>query len=436
MLKREPNISDAMPRVSAGDRRFASGAIWNLTGAFAYAFGVWLTSFIIAKHSGAGNYADAGVFAIAASFGNIFHILSAYGLRQYQVSDTSGEYGDADYIAARVLTVGMGYALCLLTSLLFGYSARQALAINIYMAFHSCGAFADVLFGVMQRNGRIDLTGKSLLLRGVLTTGAFAAALYLAGELLIALSAAAITALLIVALYDIPNARKWLVRRPSVSDLGGGKPWRLLAVGFPMLLYTVFVTLVTFAPRIILGQLAGEDAVGVFGYIFAPTVVISTFASGILLPFLSRMTDSWKHGDTRRLRKAFLLPFCIMLLVGVVGLAFAKLAGPWMLKLLYDAIVAREVALLMIAVGASTLISLAACCNNLCIVMRKMRALILLNALGLALTMLGCLLLIPRMGMYGAGWAIVCGVTAQLVVALPYLFIMMKQGDGEVCKRT
>ena len=400
------------------ERRFVSGAVWNLIGSFAFAISAWLTSFIIAKASGAGNYLDAGIFAVAASFGNIFRIVSAYGLRQYQVSDTGDGDTDRHYIVSRVITVLLGTVLCLLASLAFGYSAKQIAAINIYMLFNNVCAFSDVLHGVLQKRGRIDRTGISLTLRGIFTTVFFAACLFLTKDLLLSLGALALSSLLVMLFYDVPMTQRSYSLALPAAAFKQKEPYALLSRGLPMLLYTVFVTMITFAPRILLEKMAGQAEVGVFAYVFTPTVVITTFASGVLLPYLSRMTDYWKNGDQKSLRRSFFAPFGLMVGVGLLGVGFSMLLGRWMLTLLYDAQVGAHTNLLIIAVVASTLLSLVACCNNILIVARRLKTLTILNAAGFVLTMIACYILVPKYGMYGAGYAMNIGVLLELLAAM------------------
>ncbi len=427
MINRNPN---KIKRAKSDRRRFLSGTVWNLIGTFAFAFSAWLTTFIIAKYYGAGEYQSAGIFAVAASFGNIFRIVSSYGLRAYQVSEAGDDSADRTYIVTRIITVLSGALLCFAASLAFGYDATQILAINIYMIFNSVCAFADVLFGILQRHGRIDLTGVSLTLRSVATTLAFTVCLLLTGNLLLSLGAISAAALLIMLLYDIPLTKRCHAVVIRKADFQKPEPYRLIRLGFPMLLYTIFLTLITFAPRLLLEKIAGASEVGVFAYVFAPTVVISTFASGVLLPFLSKMAKYWSLPDLKKLRISFFTPFALILLAGACGVAFSLLCGRWMLTLLYDAMVGEHTRLLVISVVASTLLSLVACCNNVLIVARRMKMLIALNAAGFLLTIAGCLLLIPPYGMYGAGYAMVIGIAIQLLISgcfVAMLFIRKKK---------
>ena len=415
------------PSLDPKQRLFFKGAVWNLIGSFVFAFAAWVLTFLIAKHSGAGHYQDAGIFAIAASYGNIFRVVSAYGLRLHQVSETGDASVDQPYITARVVTVVIGALLCLAGSLLFGYDAEQIEAINIYMIFNNVCAFADVLYGVMQRHGRIDLSGVSMTLRGVITTIVFGVCLFMTNDLLLSLWALTISAALILVLYDFPMTNRYYPVRLSRADFQASGTYQLLKRGFPMLLFSVFITLITFAPRILLERMAGHAEVGVFTYVFSPTVVISTFAMGVLMPYITKMAEYWDAKDYRKLRNAFFAPFGMILLIGICGVGFSYLLGRWMLTLIYDAIVGEHTNLLVIAVVASTLLSLSACCNNILIVVRHMKALTYLNAAGLLLTMAACYWLIPQYGMYGAGYAMVLGVTIELILTAPFVVAILRQ---------
>jgi O-antigen/teichoic acid export membrane protein len=179
---------------------------------------------------------------------------------------------------------------------------------------------------------------------------------FLDGNLILSLGAISFSALLVLLLYDVPVTKRYNAPPIHRTDFLKPEPYKLLKLGFPMLLYTVFVTLITFAPRLLLEKIAGASEVGVFAYVFAPTVVISTFASGVLLPLITKITEYWNTNNHKKLRSAFLASFGLILLAGACGVGFSLIFGRWLLTLLYDAMVGEHTKLLIVAVIASTLL--------------------------------------------------------------------------------
>ena len=110
-----------------------------------------------------GSYADAGILTLAISISNIFATLAAFGVRNYQVSDTGEKYSQSDYIFHRVITCAAAILLCAVFTALSGYAFNAALSIVAYMLMRMVEAFADVFHGIFQKHWRFDIVGRSCI---------------------------------------------------------------------------------------------------------------------------------------------------------------------------------------------------------------------------------------------------------------------------------
>ncbi len=413
-------------------RQQGKNVLWNLVGNFVYAISVWLLTWIISKHSGASNYTDAAIFAVAASYANIFYVISAYGLRTFQVSDVLNVYSDEEYVASRFSTMLLGGGVCLVISVCMGYSIAQMLAINIYMLYQNFRAYADVVHGIIQKNGRLDICGISLAVRGIIKVAAFSAVLYFTNNLLIALCALALAGLSIIVALDIGFARQYYTGRFLVIRLLDKRIVGLLRNAVPMLLFAVFGSFTIYAPRIILEKISGQEAVSIFSYVYAPTISITTFASGIMLPFLPKMARKYKDGDMKGVLCEFSAPIGMMILIGAVAMIVSAWIGNFVLEILYDAEVAKYASLLVLTMLISTLWSLVYCCNNLLVTMRCLQSMTVTNGIGFVLTIGFCLFLIPQYSMFGAAFAMALGILLQLALTLMLVRkkINLKRGDN------
>lgn len=408
---------------------------WNAAGSIMYAFSTWLTGFIVSKHSGAGNYGDAGVFALALSFGNIFYVVSVYVLRSYYVSDTSERYTNSDYMGLRMITVAAGWLTCVLTGLIIGYEPYQLAAIAVYMLLFSSVAFSEYLFGVMQKNGHIECVGKSLVLRGVLTVALFAAMLYLTDNLLLSLAMPGLGSILICAAYDLRIAHRLAPMRLRDIRLFTSSSWRLFCETGSMLVHQVITILITFLPRILLERLSGGDEVAIFTYVFSPTVVITTFANSIIAPYMVPITQALSSGDRSKIKKIVSTLFTVISLTGVAGIIVSALLGRTVLTIVYDEIVGEYTLLLIISIVAVSLLSLASCCFNILIAGRRIKTLLAVDSIGCVLALVLCFILIPipSVGIYGAAYAIVLAAGFEAVAS--YLYIRRMCSEPSLSSR-
>ncbi|MDE6914896.1 MAG: hypothetical protein K2P35_14575, partial [Lachnospiraceae bacterium] len=147
-----------------------SNILWNTAGNIIYLGCQWLLSVVVVRISG--SYADAGILTLAISVTNIFTTLALFNVRNYQVSDISEKYTQSDYISHRILTCIAAVALCVTFADVSGYSLGAALSIIAYMLMRTVEALADVFHGILQKQWRLDVVGKSCIFRGIaLITG-------------------------------------------------------------------------------------------------------------------------------------------------------------------------------------------------------------------------------------------------------------------------
>ena len=399
--------------------------IWNLAGNFCFAIFTWLMSWILSKYYGEGNYSGTGILALATSYGNVFFVISSYGLRTFQVSDIKEKYKDGEYVAFRILTVALSTVLCVFISGFMGYSFLTFLCINLFVAYQSVRAYADVLYGILQKNEYLDKASKSLCLRAVAGLLAFISGVYLCEGVLQGILGLLFINVVITFLYDIPMTRNVYTGSMFPRQILTPKIFELLREGAPMMLYAILNPLTLSLPRIILEKYAGESLLGIFSLVFSPTVVIYTFATGILMPFIPHQAKYYYQHEYKKLMKSFLTPFLLISLVGVCGVVFCYLFGAEVLSLIYDKTIAKYTILLIQALIISTLSSLLACTGSILTATRKLYVLLTCNILGCVITAILSFVWIPEFNIYGASRAMLVGMLSQLIVTIVYIALIL-----------
>jgi len=108
-----------------------SNIAWNTVGNIFYLGCQWLLSVVVVRVTG--SYADAGTLALAISISSIFTILALFSVRNYQVSDITGQYSQSDYVSHRIITCSAAMLLCIVFTMIIGYSLGTTLSIIAYL---------------------------------------------------------------------------------------------------------------------------------------------------------------------------------------------------------------------------------------------------------------------------------------------------------------
>lgn len=378
--------------------------LWNSVGSFIYLATQWLITILVVRLAGVD---AAGNLALAMSVGNLMYSIALFGMRNFQVSDIAEEYRNGVYIASRLITcfvsvvIGTVYVLCM------SYTAEQRWCIGIYCVFKASEALYDVYAGISQKVWRMDYIGKSWVIKGICTFVAFCGVLYLTKNIVFAILAMTIVSFVVILIYDIPKNREIA----EVDILWKGKELvSLLYKCIPLLVYSMLTTAIATIPRLLLEKFCGSYALGIYGSVAAPTMIVQMGASYIYSPFITLFAERYQHKDKKGFWKAFKNCFLAISVLSVCAMIGGKLLGHWGLMLLYGEKVAVHEALLLPLIAATILTAVLWLFCGILTAVRGFKGLIIGNVAAVVFSTVGSVILIPKLEMQGA--------TIALIIAL------------------
>lgn len=142
---------------------FLRNFIWNSLGTGINSFNSLFFSIGVTIING---LATAGIFSIAYATACILYTVAMYSGRLCQVTDVENKIKDKDYIVNRALTCAF-MALCGIGFLLIKrYTGFKTTIFALLAIFRGIEAFADIFYGIMQKNGLLYKSGQSLTIKG------------------------------------------------------------------------------------------------------------------------------------------------------------------------------------------------------------------------------------------------------------------------------
>lgn len=347
---------------------FASDAMYNTLGNMVYFFCLWIITILVVRLS---DYENAGILSVAMTTSNIFFVIANYGMRSFQASDINIEYTNRQYLFSRYVTVTIGTISCLLFAKISGYDGEHFEAILFFMLYKALEAFSDVLFGIMQRGHRLKTAGISLIAKGVLSVVAFVIGMLITNEMSFALLLMFLTSLLTVLLYDIPQTL-----RVDVSIFRFKKEdiklcFFLLKACFAMFLVSVAPMILQAIPKLSFEKMYSAAELGIYSSVSAPTVVLSTLVSCIMIPFLPQFASAIYNEDRKKLLRLLLSFVIAVISLGALASIAAVCFGGFALSILYGDELHNYNMLLMYSICSVTLTGLLYCFNALFISGRK-----------------------------------------------------------------
>lgn len=352
-----------------------------------------------------------GEFALAVALTAPVAMLAHLNLRAVLATDVGARRRFSDYLTVRLGVSGLGLAAMAMMALVFGQSGNMAAVIFLTGLAQMSETLSDAYYGAMQRRDEMDRIARSMMARGILSATAFGVVLWMSGNLVWAVAAAAAGRLSVLFAYDR--------RIGSAGEAWEGGSWAgarsILRQALPLGGVLMLVSLNTNLPRYVIERNMGVGELGVFAAVASFVTAGSTIVNALgqaATPRLARHAS--RHERTQFLGLVAKLG-ALVLGLGLACVAGAALLGEVVLTLAYRPEYAAYNGLLIGVMGAAIPAYVAASMGYAVTAARAFDAQVPMFCFVAAICGATSWLLVPRMGLAGAAVAMAVAAAAQIV---------------------
>lgn len=329
--------------------QFRKNFIWNILGTGFNAFNSLFFMIAVTRINGVDN---AGIFTIAFSTACIIYIVGVYAGRIYQVTEPDKSITDKEYIINRIITTVSMLILVVLFSVIRGYNIFKLTIFLLLTTYKALEAFSDVIYGILQKNEKLDIAGKSLFFKSLISVIAFVVIDVITKNMIISIISIILVSLLILIFYDLKNGIKYIDLKLSVKKENIIK---IFKAGFFTFAISFLGMYVLNAPKYAIDSYLENNYQTIFGIIVMPATVIGLVAQFLIHPYLNQIVTLYEEKNLKGLNKLSLKLIIYILGVGVASSILAYFLGTQVLGLIYGLDLSiYKLGLLMIII-ASTL---------------------------------------------------------------------------------
>ena len=400
--------------------------LWNTAGSLFYFVCQWLLSVAVVRFSN--GFEDAGILSLAMSITNIFATIALFNIRNYQVSDSNIEFSSSDYNFHRILTCLSALILCCGFVILNSYNFYISASIIFYMVVKLVEAYADVLHGMAQIKWRLDIAGKSYIIRGILLISIFSISQYAFKNLALSIAMMSLSNLIALIAYDVFTVRK--IDRFKFS-FNGAKLTKLTKQCIPLLVYGLCTNSILSSARYFIDMFHGEEVLGYYATVSAVAIIVQALVTLIFTPLIGIFNNAYHNNDRRGVLKLFVK--LVLLLLGITALSMVviTIAGEFIMTIVFGENIRNYVYLLYPTVVASCITALVWLLGMLLVVMRDTLTLMLGSIFGIVLCLTLSIILIPDMIYTGANIAIIFSLSIISAIYLVRFIIYLLQSKKE-----
>lgn len=396
---------------------------WNMMGSLTNAAASVILLMAVTRSCGA---AVGGVFSIAFAIAQLMLTIGGYEMRPYQSTDVAEQFSFRHYFTSRLFTCLLMLLASFCIILFSGYTGSKAAAIFLMCAYKMVDALSDVFHGMFQQKERLDLAGKSLAIRTVLSTTAFCVTIYIQHSLVLATAVALVVALGWFFAYDLTCSSFF-------TEIHISSDWktvsRLLMVCLPLFAGSFMLMYIFNAPKYAMERFMAPEYLTYYNILFMPASVINLFSIFLFRPLLTTLASSWIENDRKRFLSIVGLLVFWILIVTAGAVAAAYFLGIPVLSWLYaEDLSAFRPELLMVMLGgglsaASTIL------YYVITVMRRQFSLLIGYGIAGTLSLFLAPLMVREYGIRGAALSYIIAMAVLLLAFLTLFLFHLKRSS-------
>ena len=290
--------------------------IWNLIGSAVYALASMILTYMTIRVAGE---EQGGVFAIALTLGQMFIYIAYYEMRNYQVTDAQNKYQFSQYHAVKIVNCMLMMLAVVLYAVFQKYDLYKAEIIILVCFYRMLDGYADVYEAEFHKQGRLDLAGKSMTFRTILSVGIYFIILIVTKNLRWAVWGAIISGILGILIFNF-----WIFDSVGTIQTKWDKESfkGILKDCFPLFVGMFLWTYLLSASRLAVDQVMPSEYQSYYQTLFMPVSVINLFAGFLIRPSLIQLTELYSKRSMKEFWKiigrmlALLAGFTVICMIG------------------------------------------------------------------------------------------------------------------------
>ncbi|WP_409341842.1 lipopolysaccharide biosynthesis protein [Paenibacillus sp. MBLB4367] len=390
--------------------------VWSVAGNLYYAFCQWLILLVIAKLGGP---LMVGQFSLGLVMTAPIIIFFNFSLRLIQATDTKQEYTFREYVKLRLWSMVAALAVIVLFAFISGYDSTTVLIISFIGIAKAFEATSEVYYGKFQKEEKMDIISKSMFLKGTFSIVCVFIGVYITGSVLWGTVGLAVAWLSVLFFYDSKKGRMTNTEaeiQTLPEEQGSAKRlFMLVRKALPLGIVSLLISVNLNIPRYVIENQLGTYELGIFSAIAYFMLFNSIPINAVGQSASSRLSRYYVE-HVSGFRKLLSKLAIFGLLFGSVGIALTLLAGNGLLHALYGKEFAEQDVLLVWLMVAATIGNVESILWYGVTAAQYFKVQLPVFICVNVLTLISCVVLVPRYGLIGAAVSVTAVAFIQLLM--------------------
>lgn len=391
--------------------------IWLVGGTGVQALCNWAVLVVLAK---LGSPEVVGLYALALAIVTPALAFSSFQLREALTTDTRQQHSFSSYLRMRLITSTCAAGIIGIAGLL-SLTGRASLGILAGVAAAKIAeSISDILYGELQREERMSLVSRFIVMRSVSGLVLFGAVMWITRDAVWATLSSACASILALALLEFPQASK-TERTPVRGGKDRNESWKvilpLLFTCLPLAVATLMSSLTIYAPRYFIAAYVGKIELGAYAVIHSTLSALYIIQSSVGGAAMPRLARHYANRNAQAYKRTALFVMFTGILFSIAVILIVYLVGPYILAKLYTKQYAGYGELFLLMAFGSGLTCLTGAMVYFLQTMRLFSQSAWILTINAILIAAMAALLVPKHALHGAIWSIIFGTIVTLFLS-------------------
>lgn len=311
-----------------------SNLSYTTIGMVLYNIALWLLSFLVLRVLGD---IESGYYGIAMTIGATLYGVALWGLRSFIVSDEDYGFTYADYTIVRLIAIFLAIVGMIFYIFTSKFNTYQNWVIVLYSFFKFSEALIELIDCFNQKELKMDINAKSMMIRSVLLLFGFFISIYITKNLILGLIIINIVTLGVLLFY---NFRKFNKMFGFKFELNIEHVKKVMWLTMPIMGFEMLSALTTTIPRIKYAQVGDIGKLGIYLTIYTIIVFLQLVIQIVNVAFAPYMAKDYNAKRTKSFLKKLFTLFALAISLGLIAEILVFFLGKFVIGLVYGADIA------------------------------------------------------------------------------------------------
>lgn len=392
------------------EENLRKNVIWNTIGVFTLSLTSFFYSLILVRLC---DLSVTGIWSYAFAIACTCVTIASFGGRTYQVTDAKSDLPTYTYISSRYITVTFTLLIVIAFIIFKGLTFSRSIVIFLLCVFKFCEELSDVYYGILQKNNKLYVVGKSMFYKSIINMILFFIGVEISRNLLLPVCLILINNFLFIYLYD----RRLALKCEKVKKII--KKEKYIKYFKDNLVICIFLFLATFlvnCPKYVMQMQLSDELQGIYNILVLPATAVSLIGSFIINPLLVNISNDYASGNIKNIKSKSNKIILTLLIFGIIACIGGYFLGRPVLKLIYQYDIKNYIFEFLLIIIGCTFYTISTVLSMILISTRKLISQLVFNLVLSVFSYILCLFLIKNYSVSGGIYAYLITMTLRFIV--------------------